>query len=237
MGCQLRVPLRLSGGRSSLRRSDFPNLPGLSTPAVRRQLAILRRPALSAHLLLSAVLFAAMFATYTHLAVWLEHVAGFGGGAVGVALLSFGAAGFAGNWAAGRLADRHPTVATAVVAAVLAVMNAALPLAGSVSSLLPPVLATWGAAHAAAFVLCQIRVMAVGDGAPAFASSLNISARNAGIAFGAAAGGWLIERHGIAMMGFGGTALAGGALLLAFLLARSAVRRSAGGGHPFHQCR
>jgi MFS transporter, DHA1 family, inner membrane transport protein len=91
--------------------------------------------------LLSAVLFAAMFATYTYLAVWLEHVAGFGGGAVGVALLSFGAAGFAGNWAAGRLADLHPTVATAVVAAVLAVMNAALPLAGSVSSLLPPVLA------------------------------------------------------------------------------------------------
>jgi MFS transporter, DHA1 family, inner membrane transport protein len=79
--------------------------------------------------------------------------------------------------------------------------------------------------------------MAVGDGAPAFASSLNISACNAGIAFGAAAGGWLIERHGIAMMGFGGTALAGGALLLAFLLAHSAVRRSAGGGHPFHQCR
>ncbi|HEV7371521.1 hypothetical protein, partial [Arenibaculum sp.] len=70
-------------------------------------------------------------------------------------------------------------------------------------------------AHAAAFVLCQVRVMLAGSLAPAFAMSLNISASNLGIACGAALGGWAVERWGIANVGLAGAVPA----VLAFGLA------------------
>lgn len=52
----------------------------------------------------------------------------------------------------------------------------------------------WGLAHSAAFVFCQVRVMAVAPEGPGFAGSLNISASNIGIAMGASA--VAIERRG-----------------------------------------
>jgi predicted MFS family arabinose efflux permease len=97
---------------------------------------------------------------------------------------------------------------------------AAVSLAGGRLMLLLPLLAVWGAAHTAAFLLCQVRTMLAAPGAPAFASSLNIAAANVGIAAGAEAGGWVVDVHGIGAIGFGGAALAGLALALAIVVPR-----------------
>jgi MFS transporter, DHA1 family, inner membrane transport protein len=202
----------------------FPRL-GTSGPAsIAAQARIMRRPMLQAHLGLSALLFAAMFAAYSYLAAFLETVAGFDGGRIAAALMGFGIAGVLGNWIAGRVVDRGPTAASAGVAFVLMLAMAAVSLAGDRLLPLVALLAVWGAAHTAAFLVCQVRVMLAAPVAPAFASSLNIAACNLGIAAGAEAGGWIVGQHGIGAVGYGGGALAGLALAMALAMARLGQR-------------
>jgi DHA1 family inner membrane transport protein len=198
----------------------FPRSRASGLASMRAQAMILRRAAVQVHLLLSAILFAAMFAGYTYLAAYLDAVAGFDGRQIAAALMGFGIAGVLGNWIAGRVADRGPTAATAGAACVLMLAMAAVSLVGATPMLLLPLLAAWGAAHTASFLLCQVRVMLVAPNAPAFASSLNISAANLGIAAGAVAGGWVVDHHGIAAVGFGGASLAACALLIAIVVRR-----------------
>lgn len=203
-----------------------PAATGPAASSVQRQAAILRDAAFACHLLLSIAAFGAMFAAYTYLSAFLEAIAGFGGAEVALALVGFGLAGLLGNEIAGRIVDRGPIAATAGTVAILAVATATLSLAGGAQWPLAPLLGIWGAAHAAIFSLCQVRVMLAGARAMAFASSLNIAACNLGIALGAAVGGWVVETHGIGAIGFGAAGLAGPVLLLAAVTARLDGRRT-----------
>jgi predicted MFS family arabinose efflux permease len=198
----------------------FPRSHTSGPASMRAQATIIGRPAVQLHLLLSAILFTAMFAAYTYLAAFLAMIAGFDGRQIAAALMGFGIAGVLGNWIAGRVVDRGPTAATAGVACVLTLAMSAVSLVGGRLILLLPLLAAWGAAHTAAFLLCQVRVMLVAPSAPAFASSLNISAANLGIAAGAVVGGWVVDHHGIGALGFGGASLAACALLVAVVAQR-----------------
>jgi MFS transporter, DHA1 family, inner membrane transport protein len=198
----------------------FPRHGLAAAASTKAQATILRRPMVQAQLLLSALLFTAMFAAYTYLAAFLETVAGFDARRIAVALMGFGIAGVLGNWIAGRVVDRAPTAASAGVAALLMLTLAAVSLTHGRFRPLLPLLALWGAAHTAAFLLCQVRVMLAAPAAPAFASSLNIAACNGGIAAGAEAGGWIVDQHGIGAIGYGAAALAAVALALAVATAR-----------------
>jgi MFS transporter, DHA1 family, inner membrane transport protein len=182
------------------------------------QVVILRRPVVLAHLVLSAIIGTALFAPYTYLAAYLARVMGFNPDRVALLLLWFGLAGVVGNSMAGRVAARGPTATTMAVAALLMVVTAVMPLIPGNQALLLPVLALWGAVHAATFLVSQVRVMRVAPEAPAFASSLNISAGNIGIAAGAIVGGWVVRHAGLDAIGYGGLAFAACALVLATVL-------------------
>lgn len=154
------------------------------------------------HLLLSVTVFAAMFAAYAYLAVWLQQVAGLGPRGIALALAGFGAAGILGNTAAAFVADRAPLRATwaATAALTLAVLGLSLTTHAGWHGLL---LAVWGTAQTANVVLCQVRVTLAGRASPAFAMALNIAAANLGIALGALAGGSVVTRWGIDAIGWG----------------------------------
>jgi DHA1 family inner membrane transport protein len=209
-------------------QAAFPRLERAEVSSIKAQATILGGRSFQAHLLLSAALFTAMFSAYTYLAAFLEVVAGFDGRRVAFALTGFGTAGLLGNWIAGRMVGRGPTAATAGAALTLAVVMPALSLVGGKLSLLMPLLAVWGATHAAAFVLCQVRVMRAGASAPAFAASLNISVCNLGIALGAVAGGAIVQRYGIEAIGFGSGAFAACALSIACLTLAATARGTTG---------
>jgi predicted MFS family arabinose efflux permease len=183
------------------------------------------------HLLLSAVLFTAMFAAYTYVAAFLETVAGFNGREVAFTLIGFGIAGLAGNWIAGRVVDREPIATTAWVAFVLVLTTGAVSLVGGNFALLIPLLGVWGAAHNAAFVACQVRVMVAGARARAFALSLNISACNLGIAAGSITGGAVVRHFGVGAIGYLSAVLSVCALFIALVLRNRtpAMARSSGG--------
>jgi len=160
---------------------------------------LLTAPSVGAHLLLSALLFAAMFTGFSYIALLLQH-AGLDSDAVTAALLGFGVASLGGNWLAGLLARWALPASQGIVLAIVAAV-ACLSIAGKGDMVIGAAILIWGAAHAASFVFCQVRVMAVIPEAPGFAGALNISAANIGIAIGSFAGG-----HAIALSGF--TALA-----------------------------
>jgi DHA1 family inner membrane transport protein len=196
----------------------------LSRTKVTNQLGILTRPVLGVHLLLSAILFAAMFAPYTYLVAVLESSAGLNGNGVAAVLMGFGLTGILGNWLAGRPAGDGATRASAAVIIVLMIVMTCFSLAGGSLIVLLPLLASWGAAHAAAFLLCQVRTMAAAPEAPAFAASLNISAANVGITIGALVGGVVADCFGPEATGFAGAAIGGLALINTILLLRTDAR-------------
>lgn len=179
---------------------SFPRADAHVAPAAANQLGLLRSGGFIGHLLASVALFAAMFAAYTYLGVWLESVLGLRGEGLALALLAFGAIGLGGNALAGRFADRTPLLATAVVVIALAVsVNAASWTHGLLAAAIP--LAIWSLTHTAGVTLSQVRVTLAGAEAPAFAMTLNVSAANLGIALGASAGGWAIDRWSLSALG------------------------------------
>jgi MFS transporter, DHA1 family, inner membrane transport protein len=211
----------------------FPRMEIVKQPSMLTEASLLWRPAFLMHLLLSGVMFTAMFAGYTYIAALLGTVARLDGATIAWALMGFGLAGAFGNWVAGRRVDRDPLAATAWVASALLLAMAAVASAGQgLSVVLVLVIGSWGAAHMAAFVISQVRVMRAAREAPAFAMSLNISVCNLGIGLGATLGGQIVEHYGVGSVGYGGAAIAAAALLLAVAMKASRFRASAAACAP-----
>ena len=193
----------------------FPRTSTTATPAAGSAAALLKRGGFLVHLLLSGILFTAMFIAYTYIAAFLGAAAGLDGTAIGSVLMGFGIAGVLGNALAGRLVDRDPLITSLVVAGALAILMASTALAAQRPALLVALVLLWGVAHMAAFVASQVRVTKAGKQAPAFAMSLNISICNLGIALGATLGGHIVDAYGIDRIGYGGSAIAAAAFALA----------------------
>jgi predicted MFS family arabinose efflux permease len=69
-------------------------------------------------------------------------------------------------------------------------------------------LAIWGVANTALYPICQIRVMKSASQAQALAGTINVSAANGGIAFGAVIGGVSISAWGAGNIGYVSAAIA-----------------------------
>jgi predicted MFS family arabinose efflux permease len=180
-------------------------MPTLRTPQRLRlgeQARILRDPFFVANVALSVLVFTAMFTAYTYLAVTLEHVAGVPPAQLGWWLMGFGAVGLIGNWLGGRWVDKHPLATTAAFCVLLAIGMAGTMLLAGTWTWLALALAVWGVANTALYPICQIRVMKAASHAQALAGTLNVSAANAGIAFGAILGGLSIPAWGAGSVGY-----------------------------------
>ncbi|MDP9520499.1 MFS transporter [Pseudomonas putida] len=155
-----------------------------------------------ANVLLSVVVFTAMFTGYSYLAELLQRVAGVPPAHTGWWLMGFGAVGLLGNWMGGRAVDRSPLRATALFLVLLAIgMAAIVPLAHAGLAVCLA-LAVWGVANTALYPVSQVRVMGSVTHAQALAGSTNVSAANAGIGLGAVLGGLTIPGLGIEYLGY-----------------------------------
>lgn len=179
-------------------------------PRVRlgQQLSIVRNRYFVVNVGLSVLVFTAMFTGYTYLAEILERVAQIEASQVGWWLMGFGAVGLIGNWLGGLWLDNKPLLTTAGFCLLLATGMAATVASGPVHGMLIVALAAWGIANTALYPICQVRVMQAAPGAQALAGTVNVSAANAGIAFGAMLGGVVIPAWGTAGAGYVGAAVA-----------------------------
>lgn len=191
-----------------------------SQASLKGQFGILRQPLVVGHVVLSVLVFAGMFTAYTYLADILEQKAGMNGTTVGWTLMGFGAVGMIGNWLGGRAADRSPLGATVAFTGAMAVGLALLIPAVQSFALLALVLAGWGIAQSALFVVSHTRVMKAAPENAAFGASLNISGANLGIGLGAMIGSRVITGSGLSSV----PPFAAGLVLVATLLAVGLMR-------------
>ncbi|MFJ7187092.1 MFS transporter [Streptomyces bacillaris] len=161
---------------------------------------VVRMPVLI--LLATAVLlFGGQFVLFTQLSGYLQETVGVQGGAVGLYLLVFGAAGAAGTVVGGYLADRAAAATVIVAAVVLAGVLAALQLLGARPVGVGVAVAVWGFAGFGFAPALQLRtIRRAGAGGGDLAATLGASAGNAGIAAGAAAASGLTAAYGFSVL-------------------------------------
>lgn len=200
-----------------------------SRSAAGRSSAVLRKPALWLNILSTVLVFATMFSVYSYAAEYLARVTGLGGEAISALLVVFGVGGVAGNLLAGRLLGRN-LVRTAVLYP-LALGGAYLVLfaLGSPSLVAMVVICLlWGAVHTSGLVVSQVWLTSAAPEAPAFATSLFISAANLGVMLGSAVGGGFISANGMHGALWSGWLFAALALLSMLLKVRLFDRRPDG---------
>ncbi|WP_242187749.1 MFS transporter [Sphingomonas sp. CARO-RG-8B-R24-01] len=201
-------------------------MPTLAKPPrvkLAEQAKILKDPYFLGNVILSVVVFTAMFTAYTYLADTLQQIAHIPAGQVGWWLMGFGIVGLGGNWLGGQFVGRGPLLVTAIAALVLAIGVAATTLLAGSPVWLGVALAVWGVANTALYPICQVRVMQSASHAQALAGTLNVSMANAGIGLGAIIGGTIILHWGLPSVGY----VAAGIALLAVLLTPLVVRLKA----------
>lgn len=199
---------------------SMPTVRATQKVAMGDQAKILKSPFFLANVVLSVLVFTAMFTGYTYLAETLEKSAGIAPAQVGWWLMGFGAVGLVGNWLGGLWVDSKPLATTAIFSVVLALgMAATMALAG-LGIPFAIALAVWGIANTALYPICQIRVMKAASGAQALAGTINVSAANGGIALGAMVGGLGISQWGPGQVGYLSAAIAVLAAIAVPLVAR-----------------
>jgi predicted MFS family arabinose efflux permease len=166
------------------------------------QFTVLGKPRLLLVYAMTALGYGGSFIAFTYLAPMLEQVSGFKASATGMLMLVYGISVAVGNVWGGRLADRKgPVRALQIIFAGLALALVMLALTASSQWLVVLTILLWGAVAFGNVAGLQLYVVqqAQRDAPHAVdvASGLNIAAFNLGIAFGAWAGGLIVEAIGI----------------------------------------
>ncbi|MDG4861820.1 MFS transporter, partial [Streptomyces sp. T-3] len=154
-------------------------------------------PRVLAMLAAGLLLMGAQFTLFTYLAPFLEDITGIEGGAVSAFLLIFGVFSAIGTFGGGRFADKDPSNTLLVGGLVLIVAIGGLELFGESPLLVGLLLAVWGLVGFGVTPSLQLRVISLAGEGGDLAATLGASAVNAGIASGAAVGGWALAEYGV----------------------------------------
>ncbi|EHR61792.1 MFS transporter [Saccharomonospora cyanea] len=197
---------------------------------VRRQLAILARPAVSLGLAANLVLMLGSMMVLTYLAPYVGALADAGPGERGVLFAVSGIAGMVGIWAGGAATDRWGPDRTLVagVAAFVASMAALLalwPWRPASLAVLLPVVAVWGGAAFWNSPAVQARLHMLSGPVATQALALNTSGTYLGVAAGGAIGGAVLGAGGLAQLPVV-VAAAGLVALGLFVAARRSARQT-----------
>lgn len=166
------------------------------------QFAVLGKPRLLLVYAMTALGYGGSFTAFTYLAPMLEQVSGFQASATGLLMLAYGLSVAVGNVWGGKLADRKgPVRALQIIFAGLAGVLLLLAVTAASKWLVVLTVLLWGAVAFGNVAGLQLYVVQQAERstphAVDVASGLNIAAFNVGIAFGAWAGGHIIEQLGI----------------------------------------
>ncbi|WP_425403844.1 MFS transporter [Hwanghaeella sp.] len=201
------------------------NLVQREPPTLRQQMQVLTSPRLVLVYLITAVGYGGNFIAFTFLAPMLTDITGLGANAVSLVILLYGVSVAVGNIVGGKLSDRvGPVPALTIIFGGLALSLVFLGLGLESSWTAIAVVLFWGGFAFGNVPPLQAYVVQiardVAPGAVDVASGLNIGAFNLGIAFGAWAGGTVVENVGLALTPFIGAAVVGFGIALTRLSGR-----------------
>lgn len=167
----------------------LPASTALQPTRLGQEVRVLGRPAVLLPMLVSVLMSASLFATFTYVTPLLETVAGVSPHGVTLVLVLFGIGMTAGNLIGGRLAGWRQLTSMLGLGAVLIFVLIVFSLAATAPLPAAVIVSCWGLVHLAGTVPLQSRVVDGAVGAPNLASVLNQSAFNLGNAIGAWLGG------------------------------------------------
>ena len=190
-----------------------------ASASLKVQASVLLQPRLLLVYAMTAVGYGGSFIAFTFLAPMLQDVSGFEAGAVGLVMLVYGISVTVGNIWGGKLADQRGAVpALKIIFALLALVLLVLTFTAPHKWLMLATVLAWGAVAFGNVPGLQVYVVKQAERfsprAVDVASGLNIAAFNVGIAFGAWAGGLIVERLGLVHTGWIGGLVVLGALAL-----------------------
>ncbi len=202
----------------------LPRLAPTTPPKLRGLLQVARRPSVSLALVGVLLVISGHFAGFTYVRPVLEQVTHLGVGAISLALLAFGVAGFFGNFAGAFLAERDPRLAVLGGAALLAASALAIVTLGASPIVVAIAMAVWGFAFAMLPVGFQAWATSEASDQAELAGGLLTSTFQVAIAMGAIFGGVLVDHLGpVSASAYAGlTAILGVGLVLTVLRARQA---------------
>ena len=190
-----------------------------ASASLKVQASVLLQPRLLLVYAMTAVGYGGSFIAFTFLAPLLQQVSGFEAGAVALVMLVYGVSVTVGNIWGGKLADQRGAVpALKIIFALLALVLLVLTFTAPHKWLMLATVLAWGAVAFGNVPGLQVYVVKQAERfsprAVDVASGLNIAAFNVGIAFGAWAGGLIVERLGLVHTGWIGGLVVLGALAL-----------------------
>ena len=190
-----------------------------ASASLKVQASVLLQPRLLLVYAMTAVGYGGSFIAFTFLAPLLQQVSGFEAGAVALVMLVYGVSVTVGNIWGGKLADKRGAVpALKIIFALLALVLLVLTFTAPHKWLMLATVLAWGAVAFGNVPGLQVYVVKQAERfsprAVDVASGLNIAAFNVGIAFGAWAGGLIVERLGLVHTGWIGGLVVLGALAL-----------------------
>ena len=190
-----------------------------ASASLKVQASVLLQPRLLLVYAMTAVGYGGSFIAFTFLAPMLQQVSGFEAGAVALVMLVYGVSVTVGNIWGGKLADQRGAVpALKIIFALLALVLLVLTFTAPHKWLMLATVLAWGAVAFGNVPGLQVYVVKQAERfsprAVDVALGLNIAAFNVGIAFGAWAGGLIVERLGLVHTGWIGGLVVLGALAL-----------------------
>ncbi|MBC2379797.1 MFS transporter [Pseudomonas sp. WS 5106] len=194
------------------------------------QLSILKKPAVWLAIVATVLIFTSKFAVYSYAAEYLRSETGLEAETISLMLVIFGIGGVLGNVLAGRALASHLVGTVVMFPILLSVAYLVLYSLGNASvGAMAVIVVLWGAIHTSGMIISQMWLAETAPQAQSFATSLYVSAANAGIALGAWIGGVFIDTYGLPGTLVCGLLFAGLALLV--IVAKAVLygpRRSVG---------